>query len=169
MLTGGADSGDGHRRNHSDLHARAAGDVAYLTHFSKESIGAQLRVCHGFVLGDPGTSRSTGNYRYMSRTMQLNSVASGAARQVFWYLMSKEQKVIDRLLSRPTDYEWRELESLMASFGYRLEKAGGSARKFIHNETKALSMIHERHPRKVLKHYQTKDAIDFLKQEKHIK
>jgi hypothetical protein len=83
--------------------------------------------------------------------------------------MSKEQKAIDRLLSRPTDYEWRELEGLMASFGYRLEKAGGSGRKFIHNETKALFMIHEPHPRKVLKHYQTKDAIDFRKQEKHIK
>jgi hypothetical protein len=84
--------------------------------------------------------------------------------------MSKEQKALDRLVSRPTDYEWRELESLMTSFGYRLEKAGGgSSRKFIHNETKAVFMIHEPHPRKVLKLYQTKNAIDFLKQEKHIK
>jgi hypothetical protein len=83
--------------------------------------------------------------------------------------MSKEKKAIDRLLSRPTDYEWRELESLMAMFGYRLEKSGGSGRKSIHRETKAIFMIHEPHPRKVLKRYQTKDAIDFLKQEKHIK
>jgi 2-hydroxychromene-2-carboxylate isomerase len=34
--------------------------------------------------------------------------------------MSKDQKAIDRLLSKPSDYEWRELERLMASFGYEL-------------------------------------------------
>jgi hypothetical protein len=83
--------------------------------------------------------------------------------------MSTAEKSIDRLLSRPADYEWRELENLMTSFGYRLEKAGGSGRKFIHKGTKAIFMIHEPHPRKVLKRYQIKDAIDFLKQEKHVR
>jgi hypothetical protein len=67
------------------------------------------------------------------------------------------------------DYEWRELESLMTSLGYRLENGGGSRRRFIHSVTKVVFMMHEPHPRKVLKHYQIKDVIDFLKQEKHIK
>jgi HicA toxin of bacterial toxin-antitoxin, len=83
--------------------------------------------------------------------------------------MSKAQKATDRLSARPTDYEWRELESLMTSFGYRLEKGGGSGRKFIHKDTKVIFMIHEPHPSKVLKRYAIKNAIDFLKQEKHIK
>jgi HicA toxin of bacterial toxin-antitoxin, len=83
--------------------------------------------------------------------------------------VSKAQKAIDRLLSRPTDYEWRELESLMASFDYEMKSGSGSSRKFIHKTTQATFMAHEPHPSKVLKQYQLKDAITFLRGEKHIK
>ena len=56
----------------------------------------------------------------------------------------------------------------MESFHYELKTGGGSSRKFIHRFTRATFMIHEPHPAKVLKAYQIRDAIAFLKQEKHL-
>ena len=83
--------------------------------------------------------------------------------------MSRQQKAIDRLLLKPSDFDWRELKTLMESFDYELKQSGGSSRKFIHRETKAIFMIHEPHPSKVLKSYQVSAIIHFLKQEKHVK
>jgi len=82
--------------------------------------------------------------------------------------MSKRQKAISRLLSRPSDFQWGELNVLMQSFGYELKTTGGSGRKFIHPATKAAMFMHEPHATSVLKAYQVRDAIHFLKQEKHI-
>ncbi|MHB1700351.1 MAG: type II toxin-antitoxin system HicA family toxin [Acidobacteriaceae bacterium] len=82
--------------------------------------------------------------------------------------MSKLRKAADRLLSKPTDFAWAELIALMEVFGYELKTAGGSGRKFIHAGTRATLFIHEPHPAKVLKAYQVRDAIRFLKQEGHI-
>ena len=77
--------------------------------------------------------------------------------------MTKHDKVLKRLLSRPTDFTWNELRTLMLSFGYALKTGGGSSRKFIRDE--AAFMIHEPHPEKVLKPYQVRGVIAFLKQE----
>lgn len=82
--------------------------------------------------------------------------------------MSKREKAIARLLSRPSDYEWDELTYLMDAFGYDLKTSGGSGRKFIHRETNATLFMHQPHPSRILKAYQVRDAIQFLKQEKHI-
>jgi predicted RNA binding protein YcfA (HicA-like mRNA interferase family) len=82
--------------------------------------------------------------------------------------MHKYKKAVARLLSRPTDFEWRELQSLMKALGYELKKTGGSGRKFIHPHTGATLFMHEPHPTRVLKAYQVKDAINFLKQEGHV-
>jgi predicted RNA binding protein YcfA (HicA-like mRNA interferase family) len=100
--------------------------------------------------------------------VQLNLVA-------LWLLIvyvlpvARQQKVVDRLLSKPSDFEWRELKTVMESFGYELKQSRGSSRKFIHRETKAVLMIHEPHPSKVLKSYQVSAVIHFLRQEKHVK
>jgi hypothetical protein len=82
--------------------------------------------------------------------------------------VSKQQKAIDRLLARPTDFEWGELKSLMEAFGYEMKTAGGSGRKFVHPDSKLTLFIHEPHPARVLKAYQVRDLIDFLKQEKRL-
>lgn len=82
--------------------------------------------------------------------------------------MSKRQKALQRLLSKPNDFEWTELRSLMEVFEYELKTTGGSGRKFIHPETQATLFMHEPHPAKVLKAYQIREAIRFLKQESHI-
>ena len=82
--------------------------------------------------------------------------------------MAKLQKIIARLQSRPSDFGWVELKQIMEAFGYQLKTGGGSGRKFIHSTSKATLFMHEPHPGKILKAYQVKDAIHFLKQEKHI-
>jgi hypothetical protein len=82
--------------------------------------------------------------------------------------MSKHEKALQRLLSKPADFTWGELRSLMETFNYQLKKTGGSGKKFIHSTTSAALFMHEPPPSKVLKAYQVREAIRFLKQEGHI-
>jgi hypothetical protein len=77
--------------------------------------------------------------------------------------MSKHEKLLKRLASRPKDFTWAELASLMKALSFELEKGSGSARKFIHSESNATLYIHEPHPAKLLKMYQVRDTVDFLK------
>ncbi len=79
--------------------------------------------------------------------------------------MSKQEKALRRLSSKPKDFTWQELVSLMTGLSFILEKAGGSGRKFVRIETGAILFIHEPHPEKTLKAYQVRDAIDLLKRE----
>jgi hypothetical protein len=79
--------------------------------------------------------------------------------------MSKQEKLIRRLLSKPKDFTWPELVSLMTAFGFEVEKSSGSSRKFIQPGTEATLFLHEPHPSKVLKPYQIRDVIHLLKSE----
>ena len=82
--------------------------------------------------------------------------------------MSKEQKAIARLVAKPVDYTWDELSALMIALGYELRSSGGSGRKFFDPETKALFFLHEPHPLKILKAYQIRAVIQFLRRERRI-
>jgi hypothetical protein len=66
------------------------------------------------------------------------------------------------------DYEWEELLSLMKAFGFELRTSGGSGRKFFDPASKALLFMHEPHPSKVLKAYQVREVIQFLRRERKI-
>ncbi|MBS1682704.1 MAG: type II toxin-antitoxin system HicA family toxin [Bacteroidetes bacterium] len=79
--------------------------------------------------------------------------------------MSKLHKALDRLKSRPKDFKWQELQTIMRHFGYIEQKKGGSARKFIHQEKKVLISIHEPHPKPILKMYALDIIINHLKEE----
>jgi predicted RNA binding protein YcfA (HicA-like mRNA interferase family) len=79
--------------------------------------------------------------------------------------VSKQEKLLRRLASKPTDFTWSELISLMTALGFEVEKASGSGRKFIHSETAVTLFIHEPHPAKVLKAYQVRDVIQLLRSE----
>jgi len=46
--------------------------------------------------------------------------------------MSKSTKALARLQSRPKDFTWAELQTIMKHFGYEEKKGGGSRRKFNH-------------------------------------
>lgn len=76
--------------------------------------------------------------------------------------MSKREKALARLKSRPKDFTWGELVALMAASGYELKRIGGSGRKFVHTATGTVMYIHQPHPSNVLKSYQVNAAIDEL-------
>jgi hypothetical protein len=67
--------------------------------------------------------------------------------------MSKFEKALNRLESRPKDFTWSELQTLMKHFGYVEKKGGGSRRKFIHPVTNAVLSLHEPHPKPQMKSY----------------
>lgn len=72
---------------------------------------------------------------------------------------------MDRLLSRPSDFTWSELEIIMLKLGYREKKGSGSRRKFIHDKTKVAVSLHKPHPKPVMKMYAIDIIIEHLKEE----
>ena len=76
--------------------------------------------------------------------------------------MSRQEKAVQRLLARPNDFAWGELKTVMQSFGYELTTVGGSGRKFVRQGSKSF-MVHEPHPQKILKAYQIRALIEFLR------
>jgi HicA toxin of bacterial toxin-antitoxin, len=81
--------------------------------------------------------------------------------------LSRRKKIIDRFLSKPSDFSWQELLSLLNGFGYTLAKpgkTGGSRVKFIH-ETLPPIILHKSHPTRVLKNYQLEQIEETLKAE----
>ena len=76
--------------------------------------------------------------------------------------MSRREKALTRLKSKPKDFTWEELVALMTACGYELKKIGGSGRKFVHIATGTVMYMHQPHPSNVLKAYQVREAIDEL-------
>lgn len=80
--------------------------------------------------------------------------------------MSKRDKLIDRLLNRPSDFAYNEAKSLLEKFGYREDNRGrtsGSRVAFVNNETKHIIRFHKPHPGNLLKKYQIDQLIEDLK------
>ncbi|MCH4829160.1 type II toxin-antitoxin system HicA family toxin [Flavobacterium columnare] len=78
--------------------------------------------------------------------------------------MSKIEKLIERLKSKPKDFTWEEMLKVLKYHGFQElsnGKTGGSRRKFV-NENKQIISLHEPHPQKILKAYQLDSIIDFL-------
>lgn len=84
--------------------------------------------------------------------------------------MSKHEKLIERLLSFPTDFTWEELIKVLAAYGYKefkKGKTGGSRRKFVDGR-KNIIALHKPHPGKIVKRYAVNDVIAHLKEKGHI-
>ena len=80
--------------------------------------------------------------------------------------MSRLEKEIERLKSKPKDYTYDEVKSLLNKLGFyenNKGKTSGSRVEFI-NEKKVQIELHKPHPRNILKHYQIKDIIEKLKE-----
>lgn len=81
--------------------------------------------------------------------------------------MSKQEKLIQRFVSKPVDFSWSELKSLLAGFGYALAAGGktaGSRVKFLHTDRPPV-ILHRPHPVPVLKRYQIEQLLEFLHKE----
>ncbi len=80
--------------------------------------------------------------------------------------MSQRDELIKRLLSKPKDFEIRELDRLMSFCGCERDNAGktsGSAVKYFHRKDGKIFMCHRPHPGNILKPYVVSAAIAFLK------
>jgi hypothetical protein len=84
--------------------------------------------------------------------------------------MTQKEKLLKRFLSRPKDFTWDELATLLSKYGYKLAKhgkTGGSRRRFIHESLPPIS-LHKPHPKKIIKMYVIDEVTSFLKREKLI-
>ena len=82
--------------------------------------------------------------------------------------MSKKDKMVARLMSRPKDYSYDELVSLLGAFGMsecNKGKTSGSRVMFSDEEGERVLRVHKPHPRNELPGYQIKQIIEFLSQE----
>ena len=80
--------------------------------------------------------------------------------------MSKKEKLTVRLLSRPKDFTFDELITLLGFFQYKqvsLGKTSGSRVAFSNGEGDFIR-FHKPHPRNILKPYQVADVITALKE-----
>lgn len=79
--------------------------------------------------------------------------------------MSKKEKLIARLLSKPKDFTFEELAVLLGFFHYtqvNLGKTSGSKVAFSNGED--YIRLHKPHPRNLLKPYQVADIITALQE-----
>jgi len=80
--------------------------------------------------------------------------------------MSKNQKLLKRLLSKPKDFTFDEMRTLLLSLGFKESNAGktsGSRVKFQKGDVAIV--LHKPHPRKELLEYQIKQVIETLNKE----
>lgn len=80
--------------------------------------------------------------------------------------MSQIDKLINRLMQQPKDFSYSEPRKVMLNFGYIEDnkgKSSGSRVAFYHSEREDILRLHKPHPSEILKAYQIKQAIEFLK------
>ncbi len=80
--------------------------------------------------------------------------------------MSSHEKLLQRFLKLPKDFSWEEVNKLLKKYGYvpyNKGKTSGS-RVVFENKVSTISLdLHKPHPKNVLKPYQMKDVLEFLR------
>jgi hypothetical protein len=85
--------------------------------------------------------------------------------------MSKNEKLVKKLLEEPRNFTFDELVTLMRDFGYSAENRGrssGSAIMFYNSALNDKIMIHKPHPEKEVKRYVLLLIIEKLRNNKMI-
>jgi hypothetical protein len=80
--------------------------------------------------------------------------------------MGTHEKLLERFLRLPKDFTWDELTKLLRKYGYEQNNKGktSGSRVVFEKEGSDISLdLHKPHPRNVLKPYQMKDVLEFLK------
>jgi predicted RNA binding protein YcfA (HicA-like mRNA interferase family) len=78
--------------------------------------------------------------------------------------MTQFEKLLNRFLSKPKDFTFKEMKKLLRGLGYREIKSGttaGSRVAFFHDDIRHIIRIHKSHPEKTMKRYQ----LDFIEEE----
>ena len=85
--------------------------------------------------------------------------------------MSKKDKQVARLLSKPKDFTFKELSNLLGSLGYKEDNKGktsGSRVAFFNPETCSIIRLDKPHPNNELKPYLISYVISKLKESDEI-
>ena len=80
--------------------------------------------------------------------------------------MSRKQKLIDRLYSRPKDFTYDEARTLLGLCGFTEDTKGhtsGSRIMFINKILDRNFRLHKPHPNNALKDYQIKELFELIK------
>jgi len=81
--------------------------------------------------------------------------------------VSKKEKLMSRLLSKPRDFTFDELSGLLKGLGYIQDNKGktsGSRVAFINQDTKSIIRLDKPHPDNILKLYVVNYIITKLKE-----
>lgn len=81
--------------------------------------------------------------------------------------MSKVKKLANRLITRPKDFTWDELKTLL-QLEFKEIQGSGSRVKFFHPDKNCLIQLHRPHPQKILKPYIIREVLETLKNEQLI-
>ncbi|VVO85721.1 hypothetical protein PS870_02044 [Pseudomonas fluorescens] len=77
--------------------------------------------------------------------------------------MSKQEKLLAKLLNRQAGFAWSELVTLLGGLGYRQIEGDGSRVKFDNGSPQAMINLHKPHPGNELKAYVKRQVIEHLK------
>ena len=80
--------------------------------------------------------------------------------------MSSHEKLLERFLRLPKDFTWDELKNLLRKYGYiqnNKGKTSGSRISFEKEDSNIKLDLHKPHPKDILKPYQMRDTLEFLK------
>lgn len=77
--------------------------------------------------------------------------------------MSKNEKLLAKLLNERASFTWQELVTLLRWLGYRQLEGTGSRVKFDNGDPQALINLHKPHPGNELKAYVRRQIIEQLK------
>lgn len=80
--------------------------------------------------------------------------------------MSKKDKLLQRLKTKPLDFTYDELKTLLNYLGFAESNKGktsGSAVKFYNAKFNRDILLHKPHPINILKPYQIRQVIEILK------
>jgi predicted RNA binding protein YcfA (HicA-like mRNA interferase family) len=77
--------------------------------------------------------------------------------------MTKKDKLLARLFSKPKDFEWRELKTLLKGLGFEEVGSTGSRVKFQDSTSGRIINLHRPHPGNVVKQYVLDRVIEELK------
>lgn len=81
--------------------------------------------------------------------------------------MGQKEKLINRIKSKPRDFTFNEVETLLGYLSYKRSDKGktSGSRVIFTSENHAPILLHKPHSRKELLEYQVKQLIEILQQE----
>ena len=81
--------------------------------------------------------------------------------------MSKFEKELKRLQTKPKDFTYTELETLLVNLNFKevsKGKTSGSRVEFLHEEKKIKLLIHKPHPSNIIKQYVIESVLKIIQE-----